>query len=242
MFEAQVAYYLNAYLGKYVHGLDAQALRISVWQGDVELRNLQLKPEALQDLQLPITVKSGLLGRLTLKARERSRRSMTLHAACRPDRPSLAPPPPGGGCVRTPAWRPAVGVCALQVPWARLGQDPVIAEFDRLYIVACPRSESEAAAPAAPAPTNPAQQEAAMIKAEQDAKRRRVAAAEQAWTRVRAPAALPADPPPFPRCLPCLASRTAARPALCHTVTGMHPQTVTQRGRGWLPGPCRMLN
>lgn len=67
MFEAQVAFYLNAYLGKYVYGLDAQALRISVWQGDVELRNLQLKPEALQDLNLPITVKSGLLGRLTLK-------------------------------------------------------------------------------------------------------------------------------------------------------------------------------
>jgi vacuolar protein sorting-associated protein 13A/C len=69
MFEAQVAYYLNLYLGKYVQGLDANALKISVWKGDVELRNLQLKPEALQDLNLPITVKAGLLGRLTLKVR-----------------------------------------------------------------------------------------------------------------------------------------------------------------------------
>jgi hypothetical protein len=33
----------------------------------VELRNLTLKPEALQDLELPCTVKAGLLGRLTLK-------------------------------------------------------------------------------------------------------------------------------------------------------------------------------
>ncbi len=65
--EAQVAYYLNFYLGKYVHGIDAESLRISVWKGDVELRNLALKPEALQELDLPITVKAGLLGRLTLK-------------------------------------------------------------------------------------------------------------------------------------------------------------------------------
>jgi vacuolar protein sorting-associated protein 13A/C len=69
MFEAQVAFYLNQYLGKYVYGLDAESLRISVWNGDVELRNLQLKPEALAELNLPITVKAGLLGRLTLKVR-----------------------------------------------------------------------------------------------------------------------------------------------------------------------------
>ena len=67
MFEAQVVYYLNQYLGKYVYGLDAESLKISVWRGDVELRNLQLKAEALQELNLPITLKSGLLGRLTLK-------------------------------------------------------------------------------------------------------------------------------------------------------------------------------
>ena len=53
--------------GKYLNGLDAESLRISVWKGDVELRNLTLKPEALQDLELPCTVKAGLLGRLTLK-------------------------------------------------------------------------------------------------------------------------------------------------------------------------------
>lgn len=67
MFEAQVVGLLQRYLGKYVYGLDAESLRISVWRGDVELRNLRLKPEALEDLNLPVTVKSGLLGRLTLK-------------------------------------------------------------------------------------------------------------------------------------------------------------------------------
>jgi vacuolar protein sorting-associated protein 13A/C len=67
MFEAQLAYYLNRYIGAYVQGLDPSALKISVFKGDVVLRNLKLKPEALADLALPITVKAGLLGQLTLK-------------------------------------------------------------------------------------------------------------------------------------------------------------------------------
>ena len=67
MFESQVAYYLNNYLGKYVYGLDTQSLRISVFKGDVVLRNLKLKPDALADLDLPVTIKSGLIGSLTLK-------------------------------------------------------------------------------------------------------------------------------------------------------------------------------
>ena len=60
-------YYLQQYLGRYVSGLDPASLRISVLAGDVVLRNLQLKPEALSKLSLPITVKAGLLGSLTLK-------------------------------------------------------------------------------------------------------------------------------------------------------------------------------
>lgn len=67
MFEAQVSYYLTRYLGRYLDGLDPESLKISVWRGDVQLRNLSLKPEALQALDLPITVKAGLLGQLTLK-------------------------------------------------------------------------------------------------------------------------------------------------------------------------------
>ncbi len=68
MFEAQVAYYLNKYLGQYVYGLDSESLKISVWSGDVQLSNLQLRPDALKELNLPVTVKAGLLGKLTLKA------------------------------------------------------------------------------------------------------------------------------------------------------------------------------
>ena len=67
MFEAQLAYYLDKYLGRYVYGLDAKALKVSVFSGDVVLTNLQLKPSALADLNLPISVKAGLIGSLKLK-------------------------------------------------------------------------------------------------------------------------------------------------------------------------------
>lgn len=73
---------LHRYLGKYVYGLDAESLRISVWRGDVELSNLRLKPEALDELNLPITVKSGLLGRLTLKVRVLHVPDLSMCVAC----------------------------------------------------------------------------------------------------------------------------------------------------------------
>nr|GMD94199.1 Vacuolar protein sorting-associated protein 13 [Ipomoea batatas] len=67
MLEDQVAYLLQRYLGNYVLGLNKEALKISVWQGDVELTNMQLKPEALNALKLPVRVKAGFLGSVKLK-------------------------------------------------------------------------------------------------------------------------------------------------------------------------------
>ncbi|KAL2636221.1 hypothetical protein R1flu_007700 [Riccia fluitans] len=67
VFEEHVAYYLERYLGNYVKGLSKEALKISVWQGNVELTNMQLKPEALNSLKLPVKVKAGFLGSVKLK-------------------------------------------------------------------------------------------------------------------------------------------------------------------------------
>ncbi|TYI15495.1 hypothetical protein ES332_A08G190100v1 [Gossypium tomentosum] len=67
MLEDQVAYLLQRYLGNYVRGLNKEALKISVWKGDVELTNMQLKPEALNALKLPVKVKAGFLGSVKLK-------------------------------------------------------------------------------------------------------------------------------------------------------------------------------
>ncbi|PRQ39555.1 putative vacuolar protein sorting-associated protein [Rosa chinensis] len=67
MFEAHVLHLLRRYLGEYVEGLSVEALRISVWQGDVVLKDLKLKAEALNSLKLPVTVKAGFIGTITLK-------------------------------------------------------------------------------------------------------------------------------------------------------------------------------
>ncbi|KAL5782083.1 hypothetical protein ACOSP7_007112 [Xanthoceras sorbifolium] len=67
MFEAHVLHLLRRYLGEYVHGLSAEDLRISVWNGDVVLKDLKLKAEALNSLKLPVTVEAGFVGTITLK-------------------------------------------------------------------------------------------------------------------------------------------------------------------------------
>ncbi|XP_022721975.1 uncharacterized protein LOC111279261 isoform X3 [Durio zibethinus] len=67
MFEAHVLHLLRRYLGEYVHGLSPETLRISVWKGDVVLKDLKLKAEALNSLNLPVTVKAGFVGTITLK-------------------------------------------------------------------------------------------------------------------------------------------------------------------------------
>ncbi|XP_078179744.1 uncharacterized protein LOC144573852 isoform X2 [Carex rostrata] len=67
MFEAHVSRLLKKYLGDYVEGLSTEALSISVWNGDVMLKDLKLKAEALNSLKLPVTVKAGFVGTITIK-------------------------------------------------------------------------------------------------------------------------------------------------------------------------------
>ncbi|GFO42654.1 vacuolar protein sorting-associated protein 13a-like [Plakobranchus ocellatus] len=66
MFEGVVADLLNKYIGKYVSNLDSKNLNISIFKGDVELKDLQLRPEALAELNLPVEVKAGHVGQLKI--------------------------------------------------------------------------------------------------------------------------------------------------------------------------------
>ncbi|KXS10872.1 hypothetical protein M427DRAFT_47658 [Gonapodya prolifera JEL478] len=50
-----------------VVNLDPQQLNVAVWSGDVVLKNLRLKREALDKFQLPIDVVSGYIGELTMQ-------------------------------------------------------------------------------------------------------------------------------------------------------------------------------
>jgi len=45
----------------------AVSCRLAVWSGDIELYNIELKPSALDDLHLPISVTRGLVGKVLLK-------------------------------------------------------------------------------------------------------------------------------------------------------------------------------
>ncbi|KAF2103644.1 vacuolar protein sorting-associated protein 13 [Rhizodiscina lignyota] len=67
MLESLVANLLNRFLGMYVQNFDPKQLNVGIWSGDVKLRNLELRREALDQLRLPLNVVEGHLGQLTLQ-------------------------------------------------------------------------------------------------------------------------------------------------------------------------------
>jgi vacuolar protein sorting-associated protein 13A/C len=67
MLEGLVANLLNRFLGMYVQNFDAKQLNVGIWSGDVKLKNLELRREALDQLHLPLNVVEGHLGQLTLQ-------------------------------------------------------------------------------------------------------------------------------------------------------------------------------
>ncbi|GAB7347666.1 hypothetical protein MBLNU459_g4530t1 [Dothideomycetes sp. NU459] len=66
MLEGMVANLLNRFLGMYVRNFDPKQLNVGIWSGDVKLKNLELRREALDQLHLPLNVIEGHLGQLTL--------------------------------------------------------------------------------------------------------------------------------------------------------------------------------
>ncbi|UJR10669.1 hypothetical protein I4U23_014864 [Adineta vaga] len=67
VFENIVGYLLDRYLGDYLENLDTKKLKIDLWSGNVVLENLYLKPNALADLNLPVTISVGYLQKLVLQ-------------------------------------------------------------------------------------------------------------------------------------------------------------------------------
>lgn len=81
MLEGIVADVLVRVLGSYVDGLNKDSIRVGVWRGDLELKNLRLRPDALAvlfetlGLDLPVTVTAGYIGLLRLEVPWKSLRS-----------------------------------------------------------------------------------------------------------------------------------------------------------------------
>ncbi|XP_028969113.1 vacuolar protein sorting-associated protein 13 [Galendromus occidentalis] len=67
VFESVVVDVLNRFLGSYVENLDPSQLKIGIFGGDVDLKDLIIKPSALDDLNLPFQVTYGFIKKLTLK-------------------------------------------------------------------------------------------------------------------------------------------------------------------------------
>lgn len=101
-----------------------------------------------------------------------------------------------------------IAICRIfvQVPWSKLGTEPVVAEFDRLYIVASPREDDSSKGSC---PQNVDDAIAAAHAAEQAAKRQRIDTAEDTWLKVRGLGTAKAVRPGAP-CVLQITSRPAA--------------------------------
>jgi vacuolar protein sorting-associated protein 13A/C len=66
MLEGLVANLLNRFLGMYVRNFDPKQLNVGIWSGDVKLKDLELRREALDQMHLPLNVIEGHIGSLVL--------------------------------------------------------------------------------------------------------------------------------------------------------------------------------
>ncbi|KAL1511905.1 hypothetical protein AB1Y20_005186 [Prymnesium parvum] len=58
---------LTKLLGPYIAGLTREKLRVGVWEGNVVLRDLELREEALDALGLPVSLRRGRIGSLQIR-------------------------------------------------------------------------------------------------------------------------------------------------------------------------------
>jgi vacuolar protein sorting-associated protein 13A/C len=55
---------LKKNISKFLIDLDSQSLQFQIWNGEVSLENLQIRKQALNKLDLPITVKKGIFSQI----------------------------------------------------------------------------------------------------------------------------------------------------------------------------------
>ncbi|KAJ4705606.1 Vacuolar protein sorting-associated protein like [Melia azedarach] len=67
MFEGLVRQLLLGYLGRYVKDIQKEQLKITLWNEEVLLENVELILEAFDYLQLPFALKQGRVGRLSIR-------------------------------------------------------------------------------------------------------------------------------------------------------------------------------
>ncbi|TKS78631.1 Vacuolar protein sorting-associated protein 13A [Collichthys lucidus] len=66
VFESVVVDVLNRFLGDYVVNLDSSQLKLGIWGGDAILTNLEIKENALSQLDIPFKVRAGHIGEIVV--------------------------------------------------------------------------------------------------------------------------------------------------------------------------------
>lgn len=66
MFEWILESVLNKVLGQFIQDLDKNALSVSVWSGNISLKNVRLKNDLFQQFKLPLQMVFGQIGNLTI--------------------------------------------------------------------------------------------------------------------------------------------------------------------------------
>ncbi|RLN75739.1 hypothetical protein BBJ28_00007542 [Nothophytophthora sp. Chile5] len=67
MFEKVVESVLEEYVSEWVEGLDAEKMKVALFAGKVEFRDVRMRAAALNKFQLPLKMKTGTVGRLSIK-------------------------------------------------------------------------------------------------------------------------------------------------------------------------------
>lgn len=64
MLEGLISSVLNRVLGNFIENLDSEQLKISLWQSNVKLENLQIKPTIFDSMPVPFTLHYGKVGKI----------------------------------------------------------------------------------------------------------------------------------------------------------------------------------
>ncbi|XP_076885499.1 intermembrane lipid transfer protein VPS13-like [Bidens hawaiensis] len=67
MFEGLVRQLILGYLGQYIKDIHREQLKITLWNEEVLLENVELILEAFDHLELPFSLKQGRVGRLSIR-------------------------------------------------------------------------------------------------------------------------------------------------------------------------------
>jgi vacuolar protein sorting-associated protein 13A/C len=66
MFESILANFLTSRAAQFIKHIPQEQLRVGVWRGEIVLDDLELRPDCLDGLGLPLTLEAGYVGSLRI--------------------------------------------------------------------------------------------------------------------------------------------------------------------------------